>query len=86
MEPDDLPESVFVTVGVVQEPTREVGARGARDAVGSCAEVLGEEAPKMPCGHAQSSRQIRLPAAVEHAGEDQSDSAADQLGAGRPGR
>jgi len=52
-EPGREGDLAHAQVGLVQEPAREVGARGASEAVGRHAEMRGEEPAQVACGHAE---------------------------------
>ena len=67
-------------IRLVEESPREVGARGAREAVGGHAELGREQPAQVARRDAEPGAELRLCATVERAAENELDRAADELG------
>jgi hypothetical protein len=67
-------------LGIVQEPAGEVGTTGPSQLIGSHAEVVVEQAPKMPRRDPEPCPEVRLCPFVEHSVDDELHRAAHQLG------
>lgn len=73
-------------IGVVEEPSGEMGTEGSSQGIGRDAQAGREQPVEVTARHPQTGSEMRLRRAVEGAADDEVDSPADQVGPARRDR